>query len=226
MFPDVSHKKGVLKKFAEFTGKHACPCFFFKKVASLKQSSLEYSPTFEWKWESSLCPLLRKKCPYSELFWSTFSRIRTEYGEICISSYLVWMRENADQNNFKYWRFSCSVLNASPNLPNNMIVSVICTSFFLTVLVKHQINFFHQPFHVRKNCIMNWPCLTVWWLNWFVWFLFFLTWNMYFKYRFCCWPVSKDLTTKILNSWYFSWKLIAKQSTRLTVCSIFTRGIA
>ena len=25
---------------------------------------------------------LRKKCPYSELFWSTFSRIRTEYGGI------------------------------------------------------------------------------------------------------------------------------------------------
>ena len=60
-----------------------------------------------------------------------FSCIRTEYGEICISSYLVRMRENADQNNFKYWHFSCSVLNASPNLPNNMIVSVICTSIFL-----------------------------------------------------------------------------------------------
>ena len=25
---------------------------------------------------------LRKKCPYSEFFWSLFSRIRTEYGEI------------------------------------------------------------------------------------------------------------------------------------------------
>ena len=25
--------------------------------------------------------MLRKKCPYSELFWSVFSRIRTEYGE-------------------------------------------------------------------------------------------------------------------------------------------------
>ena len=37
---------------------------------------------------------LREKCPYSELFWSTFSRIRTEYS--------VWMRENADQNNFGY----------------------------------------------------------------------------------------------------------------------------
>ena len=25
---------------------------------------------------------LREKCPYSELFWSAFSRIQTEYGEI------------------------------------------------------------------------------------------------------------------------------------------------
>ena len=25
---------------------------------------------------------LRKKCPYSELFWSTFSSIRTDYGQI------------------------------------------------------------------------------------------------------------------------------------------------
>ena len=25
---------------------------------------------------------LRKKCPYSELFWFAFSRIRSEYGEI------------------------------------------------------------------------------------------------------------------------------------------------
>ena len=25
---------------------------------------------------------MREKCPYSEFFWSVFSRIRTEYGEI------------------------------------------------------------------------------------------------------------------------------------------------
>ena len=43
---------------------------------------------------------LRKKCPYSELFWSAFFRIRTEYGEIRgISPYSVRMRENEDQNN-------------------------------------------------------------------------------------------------------------------------------
>ena len=42
--------------------------------------------------------VLRKKCPYSELFWSAFSGIRTEYGEIRnIFPYSVWMRENTDQ---------------------------------------------------------------------------------------------------------------------------------
>ena len=36
---------------------------------------------------------LREKCPYSEFFWSVFSRIRTEYGEILrISPYSVRMR--------------------------------------------------------------------------------------------------------------------------------------
>ena len=43
---------------------------------------------------------LREKCPYSELFWSAFSHIWAEYGEILgISPYSVRMRENTDQNN-------------------------------------------------------------------------------------------------------------------------------
>ena len=50
--------------------------------------------------------LLREKCPYSELFWSVFSRIRTEYGEVqSISLYSVRMRENADHNNSEYGHF-------------------------------------------------------------------------------------------------------------------------
>ena len=41
---------------------------------------------------------LREMCPYSELFWSAFSRNRTEYGEIFrISPYSARMRENTDQ---------------------------------------------------------------------------------------------------------------------------------
>ena len=45
---------------------------------------------------------LRKKCLYSELFWSTFSRIWTEYS--------VQMRQNVDQNNSEYGHFLHSVL--------------------------------------------------------------------------------------------------------------------
>ena len=53
---------------------------------------------------------LRENSPYSELFWSAFSRIRTEYEEILhISPYSVRMRENADQNNSKYGPFLRSV---------------------------------------------------------------------------------------------------------------------
>ena len=35
---------------------------------------------------------LLEKCPYSEFFWSVFSRIRTKYS--------VRMPKNTDQNNF------------------------------------------------------------------------------------------------------------------------------
>ena len=47
---------------------------------------------FEWQ-------ALREKCPYSELFWSAFSRI----GSLSPSS--VQMRENTDQNNSEYGPF-------------------------------------------------------------------------------------------------------------------------
>ena len=46
---------------------------------------------------------LRKKCAYSELFWSAFSRIRTKYGQILrISPFSVLMRENTERNNSEY----------------------------------------------------------------------------------------------------------------------------
>ena len=56
-------------------------------------------------------PSQRKKCPCSELFWSAFSRIRTEYGEIRrISPYSVQMRKNEDQNNSECGHFLRSAL--------------------------------------------------------------------------------------------------------------------
>ena len=47
-----------------------------------------------------------EKCPYSELFWSAFSRIPTEYREILsISPYSVRIWENTDQNNSEHGQF-------------------------------------------------------------------------------------------------------------------------
>ena len=56
---------------------------------------------------------LREKCPYSEFFWSVFSRIRTEYGEILrTSAYSVQMWENTDQKKLRIWTLftQCSLL--------------------------------------------------------------------------------------------------------------------
>ena len=58
---------------------------------------------------------LGEKCPNLEFFWSAFSCIRTEYGEIhwiqrdtSISPYSVGMQENMDQKNSEYGQFSRS----------------------------------------------------------------------------------------------------------------------
>ena len=52
---------------------------------------------------------LRKKYPYTELFWSVFFRIWTEYGKVrIILPYSVRMRENTEQNNSEYGHFSRS----------------------------------------------------------------------------------------------------------------------
>ena len=61
---------------------------------------------------------LRKTCPYSELFWSVFSHIWTEYKEIlCISLCSVPMQENTEQNNSEYGHFHTVRIEAT-NLIN------------------------------------------------------------------------------------------------------------
>ena len=60
-------------------------------------------------WKATLIKSTAWKVSVFEVFWSVFSRIRTEYGEIrSISSYSVRMRENTDQINSEYGNFSRS----------------------------------------------------------------------------------------------------------------------
>ena len=52
----------------------------------------------------------REKRLYSEFFWSVFSRILTDYGEILrISPYSVQIPENTDQKNSEYGHISSCI---------------------------------------------------------------------------------------------------------------------
>ena len=66
---------------------------------------------------------LRKKCPYSELFWFVFSGIRTEYGVSRISPYSVRMQENTDQNDYEYGPFLPSVQSQKSHSCINILYS-------------------------------------------------------------------------------------------------------
>ena len=67
---------------------------------------------------------MREKCQYLGLFWSTFSRIRTEYREIrSISQYSVRMRENADQNSSEYGHLLISAQSNTEDIIRKIIPS-------------------------------------------------------------------------------------------------------
>ena len=69
---------------------------------------------------------VREKCPYSEFFWSVFSRIWTEYREIFhISSHLVRTRENTDQKNLRIRALHMQWPSAySPSVTNSSFLSL------------------------------------------------------------------------------------------------------
>ena len=121
----------------------------------------------------------RKKCPYSEFFWSVFSHIQTEYGEILsISQYSVRMWENADENNSEHGRFSCSV-------------NVLYTFSFFPSSRKGNYcdfsNFFSDhDFGQRKNDSQSCCCLFLF-LFFLLWFFFVLHCLFYivFVFPFC-----------------------------------------
>ena len=74
---------------------------------------------FCWGKHVTVC----KSCPFSELFWSACSQIRTEYGEILhISQYSFRMQEFSDQNNSEYGHFLRSVTFGNcKRFPKNVI---------------------------------------------------------------------------------------------------------
>ena len=106
---------------------------------------------------------LREKCLYSEFFWSLFSHIQTEYGEIlCISSSSVQIRENTGQKNSEHGHFSRSgshLLKISL-MENFIFYDSTIVSCFATICLKkvsckvrwiHNCFFIHQSFSKYFN---------------------------------------------------------------------------
>ena len=88
--------------------------------------------------------LLRKKCPYSDFFWSVFSRIRTEYEENTDhknSEYGHFLRSDYDIINYKsiifllkrMWIIFVLYAYCSKKFANVMVLSIFPeTDFFVT----------------------------------------------------------------------------------------------
>ena len=89
----------------------------------------------------------RDKCSYSELFWSSFSRIWTEYS--------VQMRENADQNNSEYEHFLRSVTWFIPTLRGGRHLKERYAYFKIRIFIHKEIsNRFHCLFQKWVTNVM------------------------------------------------------------------------
>ena len=94
-------------------------------------------------WESRT---LRKKCPYSKLFWFEFPSIRTEHGKILhISPYSLRMQKNVDQNNAEYGHFLRSdshykvqPIQADHNILRFALSFQICLSIFYFIRINQR----------------------------------------------------------------------------------------
>ena len=104
LWGNKKHSRDFLAAFGiQFT--HRFWCILYQMLCTRK--NVKWT-CFRVIWKTSQ----RKKCLISEIFWSVFSCIWTEYGEMLrISPYSVQMRENTDQKNSEYEHFSSSVLD-------------------------------------------------------------------------------------------------------------------
>ena len=68
--PDVFCKKGVLKNFVKFTGKHLCQALFFSKVAGLRPVQLYQKETLALVFSCETCvKFLRTPFSIEHLWW-------------------------------------------------------------------------------------------------------------------------------------------------------------
>ena len=67
--PEMFCKKGVLRNFTKFTGKHMCQSLFFKKLAGLKPATLLKKRLWPWCFPVNFTKFLRAPFYIEHLWW-------------------------------------------------------------------------------------------------------------------------------------------------------------
>ena len=67
--PEVFCKKGVLRNFAKFTGKHLCQSLFSNKVADLRPTTLLKKRLWRRCFPVNFVKFLRTPCCIEHLWW-------------------------------------------------------------------------------------------------------------------------------------------------------------
>ena len=83
--PELFYKKGVLRNFARFTGKHLCWSLFFNKVAGLKPPTLLKKRLWHRCFPVNFAKFLRTplyRTPLDDCFWSML----TKYNHILVQN--------------------------------------------------------------------------------------------------------------------------------------------
>ena len=101
---------------------------------------------------------LREECPYSEIFWSVFFRIRTEFGGILrISSYSVRMRVNVDRKNSKYGHF---LRSSTLSFISSKLYSHRFCQQIIQLAQVHYCRSSHPEVFCKKNVLVNFARFT------------------------------------------------------------------
>ena len=95
---------------------------------------------------------LRKKCPYSEFFWSAFSRIWTENWDFQSEiPYSVGMCENVDQKNCEYGHFSRNDRNTKHrHILSTSIHTYSSSSDIKSFFVSKQLSYYMYFLHKNR----------------------------------------------------------------------------
>ena len=129
-------KKGVLKNFAKFTGKHLCQSLFFIKVAGMKPATLFKKETLAQVFSCEFCEIFKNKIFKNNCFCNSCIMF-----EIWVCIMKIWYQNKSKKAHDAFFKIASMKSlyelkiynNTSRNFlkfPDQLFLSKIIHSFF------------------------------------------------------------------------------------------------